>query len=488
MLPLHRAEAESAAGRKPKIRVVFCEAHNDAPIWPNIGYDFDTRRQKMFELLTRGCPQLELLPAQVMDNPKQVDQVLKGNSEVQGYILCLQGLGWNNDIGKLSGTGKPTLLVDNLFGGSGLFLTRLGQLKKSGQPVDWVSSQKDQDIVTVARCFGLLTENKSAAEIAAAFRATRRKATPALTDWQCKDNPIPAPHFDEALKQLRQTKILVVGGGWGGDEFRQASEKVVGVKFLPIAFEELAGAYAKADVEAGKVCADRWIKAAQKVVEPSRAEIIRSGIMYVAMKNLMEKHGARGISINCLGGFYGGHIKAYPCLGFSQLNSDLLVGGCEADQMSALTLMTMATLVGRPGFISDPVIDTSRNCIIYAHCLAHTKPFGPSGPSNPYRIRNHSEDRKGAAVQSLLPEGYLVTTMEINPQSRQILLHQGKSIGNNMSDMACRTKLEAEVKGDVEKLAENWRMGWHRVTFYGDLKDHVQELAARLKLQVIEEA
>ncbi len=31
-------------------------------------------------------------------------------------------------------------------------------------------------------------------------------------------------------------------------------------------------------------------------------------------------------------------------------------------------------------------------------------------------------------------------------------------------------------------------MGWHRVTFYGDLRDTVTELAQRLKLELIEEA
>ena len=210
--------------------------------------------------------------------------------------------------------------------------------------------------------------------------------------------------------------------------------------------------------------------------------------MYVAMQDLMRKHSASGISINCLGGFYGGHLKAYPCLGFSQFNNEGLVGGCEADQMSALTMAVMGALVGRPGFISDPVIDTSKNQIIYAHCVAMTKPFGPNGPANPYRIRNHSEDRQGASIQSLLPPDYMTTTLEINPVSRQVLMHQAKTAGNNPSDMACRTKLEAYVQGDIEKLTENWRMGWHRVTFYGDLRESVTEMCERLKLQLIEEA
>ena len=47
--------------------------------------------------------------------------------------------------------------------------------------------------------------------------------------------------------------------------------------------------------------------------------------------------------------------------------------------MSALTMITMGALTGRPGYISDPVIDTSKNQIIYAHCVASNRAFGPDG-------------------------------------------------------------------------------------------------------------
>jgi hypothetical protein len=480
--------AAESSGDKPKVRLVFCETTNNKPIWPNIGYDFDAPRKRILTALEQGCPDVQFLPVQVMDDPKQAAEVLKSCAEVQGYLICVQGLGWGNDISKLCSTGKPTLLADNLFGGSGLFLTRLPQIMAAGKPVDWVSSANGEDLIAAAQKFALLKSGKPAAEIAAAFRAVRRERTPAGTDWTCKPDPVPAPDFDKALRQLRETKLLVVGGGWGGAAFIKAAQEVVGVQLLPISFEELGAAYAQADAKQAEAFAERWIKQAQEVVEPSREEIVKSAAMYVAMRKVMEKHGARGISINCLGGFYGGHMKAYPCLGFSQLNSDGLVGGCEADQMSALTMAIMGALVGRPGYISDPVIDTSKNAIVYAHCVAMTKPFGPEGASNPYRLRNHSEDRKGASMQSLLPEGYLTTTLEINPQSKQVLMHQAKTIGNNPSDMACRTKLEAVVKGSLERLTETWRMGWHRVTFYGDLKGTVTELCQRLKLQLIEEA
>jgi len=482
------SRAAEAAGRKPKIRLVFCETANDKPIWPNIGYDFDGRRKRVLDMLTKGCPDVQFLPTKVMDKPEHADEVLKGNADVDGYVVCIQGLGWRNDIFKLCTTGKPTLLVDNLFGGSGMFLTQQARIMGSGKPIDWVSSSNDQDIVVSARGFGLLAEGRSASEVAAAFRVARRKRTPTETDWTCKDDAVPAPKFDEALRELRKTKLVVVGGGWGGDKFRRASQDVVGVKFVPIPFQELTAAYGKADQAKARAIADRWMKKAERVVEPSREEINKAAVMYLGMKQVMDKHGARGISINCLGGFYGGHMEAYPCLGFSQLNDDGFVGGCEADQMSALTMATMGALIGRPGYISDPVIDTAKNQIIYAHCVAMTKPFGPSGPSNSYRLRDHSEDRKGASMQSLLPPGYMTTTLEINPTSREVLMHRAKSADNNDSDMACRTKLGATVKGDIEKLTEQWRMGWHRVTFYGDLEGTVTELCDRLELKLIVEA
>lgn len=486
---LSPSAARGAEGcKKPKVRLVFCETTNDKPIWPNIGYDFDARRNQVIDVLTKGCPNIEFLVAKSMDKPDDAAKILEGDDQVQGYIVCLQGLGWRNDVFKLCTTGKPTLLVDNLFGGSGKFLTQIDRIMSSDKPVDWVSSSNDQDIVASAKHFCMLNQCKSPAEIAAAFRATRRARTPQDCDWSCEEDKIAARSFDEALEELARTKLLVVGGGWGGDRFRQASKEVVGVEFIPIAFEEIAAAYEAADKEAACEFADRWMQSAQEVVEPARAEIERSGQMYGAMKQLMQKHDAKGISINCLGGFYGGHLKAYPCLGFSQLNNDGLVGGCEADQMSALTMATMGALVGRPGFISDPVMDTSKNQIIYAHCVAMTRPFGPEGKTNPFRIRDHSEDRKGAAIQSLLPPGYMTTTLEINPVAKQVLVHRAKSAGNNPSDMACRTKLEGIVKGDIEKLTEAWRMGWHRVTFYGDLKEQVAELCDRLKLEMIEEA
>jgi hypothetical protein len=68
-------------------------------------------------------------------------------------------------------------------------------------------------------------------------------------------------------------------------------------------------------------------------------------------------------------------------------------------------------------------------------------------------------------------------------------MHQAKSVGNVEEDKACRTKLAAEVIGDIDKLMTEWdRFGWHRVTVFGDHKKAVETMSALLGIQVIKEA
>lgn len=106
----------------------------------------------------------------------------------------------------------------------------------------------------------------------------------------------------------------------------------------------------------------------------------------------------------------------------------------------------------RPGYISDPVIDTAKRQIIYAHCVAAVRPFGPTGAANPYQILTHPEDRQGASLRFLLQVGYKTPSLKISPDCKEILLHQAKAVDNDSDDRACRTKLAAEPFGDIEKL------------------------------------
>jgi len=467
---------------------VFTHIPRNRPTWPNIGYDYDRRKKELTGKLTRACPNVEFLPATVQ-NRNQAKKLLERDKEVDGYLVYMLGL-WTGGPQVIGASGRPTLFVDDLYGGSGEFLVAYAAARRRGWKVAGVSSARFEDVAEAARCFELLKRPGGTVDaFLAACTAARKKSTKAPGDLKCTADPVKTVGMDECRKKLRASTILTVGGGWGMPGSGKAIEKVFGTKVVAIGFKELHQAYLKADRPEASKWAERWIAAAEKVIEPKREEIDKSGAMYLAMLELLKRHNAQAITINCLGGFYGGHIRAYPCLGFCQLNNDGLVGACEADIFSTITMLTISHLTGRPGFISDPVIDTSKRQIIYAHCVAPTKVFGPQGRSNPYHIRNHSEDRKGAAIRSLLPLGYMTTTLEFRPSRRQMVFHQGKSVENIDEDKACRTKLAAEPRGDIERLFGEWdRWGWHRVTFYGDLRGPVEEIGKGLGMRLVEEA
>lgn len=196
-----------------------------------------------------------------------------------------------------------------------------------------------------------------------------------------------------------------------------------------------------------------WQKKAREVVEPSSEEILKSAKLYIALKNIMLEKKIDAVTIDCLGLYYADKLKAYPCLSFFQLNNEGLTGVCEADLEFTITQLLMRYLTGKPGCVSDPVIDTASNQIIYAHCVATSKVFGPDGISNPYKIRSHSEDRKGASIQSIMPVGGKVTTFKINLNREKVVLHQAETAGNVEEDKACRTKLAAKTR--AKKIMEN---------------------------------
>ncbi|MDI6699056.1 MAG: hypothetical protein QME85_08990 [Candidatus Saccharicenans sp.] len=435
------ANAPEAGAR---IRLVFSHIPPDRPTWPNIGYDYEGRKKELLAKLTGALPEIEFLPVSV-NSQSEAENLLKDERGIDGYVVYLLGI-WTGAAGVVAASGRPTILVDDLYAGSGEFLIQYAASRRAGHRVAGVASSRFEDAVEAIGCFS-------------------------------------------ALKKMRQSRILDVTdspGLWGNP---QKIKEFFGTEVIKIGSAEINEAYRRADRQRAEKWARIWMEKAEKVVEPSEEEIKRSGLMYAAMQNLMSAHRARAITVDCLSLFYTGKLPAYPCLGFCQLNDDGLVGACEGDLPSTTMMLLAGYLAGRPGYISDPVIDTSQNKIIYAHCVAPTRVFGPDGPANPYRIRNHSEDRKGAAIQSILPAGELVTSFELNSESGEIVLHQAITTGNVEEDKACRTKLAAEPVGNINRLLLEWdRFGWHRVTVYGDLKRKLEVVSHLLGLKLVEEA
>ena len=476
---------------RPKIRIIYSlhAPQQDRPDWPNVGFDFRPVMQNINTELEKRCPEFDFLST-MADTPEAAEKILAGDAalDIDGYLVYQMNC-WNQIVQTIAKTGKPVLYADFQYGGSGGFLVYTARFLRSGTPnVGFVASSRTDDLVEAVRCFSIVKEGGTAAEFAAAAARVRRKNTPDPSDLNIKTDRCTALKPEECLRRMKESKILAVGGGWPGISEEIKTE--MGIEVINVPFEEVNLAWEKADTDEARSIADRWEHTAGDIINVDRKTLETSAAMYLGQKEVLKKHGANAITINCLGGFYGGHIHAYPCLGFHELNNEGLIGACECDVRSTATMVTLTAMTdGRPGFISDPVIDTASRQIIYAHCVASNRVFGPQGDVNPFQILTHSEDRQGASVRSIFPLGYMTTTVEVSPEKRIFLLHQGVAVENVDDDRACRTKLAVEPVGDIEKLFGEWdQWGWHRVTFYGDLKEPVFALADRLGWKVFEEA
>lgn len=478
--------AESKAQTRVRLVYSLHAPQQPGPDWPNQGFDFAPVMDRFNRELAQRCKGFEFYSSTAAGED-QAKQILEGDKSmgIDGYVVFQMNC-WNRVVQSIAASGKPVLYVDFQYGGSGGFLTyNAAFLRNSAPNVGFVASSEIRDLAEAVKCFEAVKRGESVAGFVAATKQVRLRRTHKPGNLLCKADTLAPLGAAECINQMKQSKILAVRSQESGP-----AGSIMGIPIVHVPFAEVNEAWKAADQAEAAAVADRWEKTAKKVAGVTRETMVQSAAMYLAQKAVMKKHGANAITINCLGGFYGGHIHAYPCLGFHQLLNEGLVGGCECDVRSAATMVAMTALTrGRPGYISDPVIDTAKRQIIYAHCVASNRAFGPDGAANPFEILTHSEDRQGASVRSVLPVGYMTTTVEVSQERKEILLHQGKAVANDPDDRACRTKLCVEPAGDIEKLFTQWdQWGWHRVTYYGDLKQPVYALADALGWKVVEEA
>jgi len=489
-IPLKKLNAFSVGNyrKKTRIRIVYSlhAEKQPQPDWPNINFDFGPFMQHVQTELSRQLPDFDFVTA-MAKGPEEAANILKEDTSgsIDGYLVYQLNC-WNQVVQTLAESGKPVLYADFQYGGSGGFLVyNANFVRNNSSNIGFVASSDLNDLVASVKCFDIVQQGGTLADFVSATEKIRMKNTPLPGNLVCKPDQVNILPTSDCVQQLKKSKILAIRNTESG-----TLDPYMTIPVEQIPFVELNNAYNNVNREKSNEIASKWISQASAVIDVPHQTIEDSAAMYFAMKSILKQYDANAITINCLGGFYGGHIHAYPCLGFHELNNEGQVGACECDVESTATMVAFTTLTqGRPGYISDPVIDTSKRQIIYAHCVASNKVFGPDGRPNPYSIMNHSEDRQGASVRSLLPVGYMTTTMKVNNDRKEIIFHQAKAIGNDPDDRACRTKLCAEPVGDMEKLFNYWdKWGWHRVTFYGDLKEPAYDLAAALGYTILEEA
>lgn len=445
------SEAGPAEPRVPtsKIRIRKVFLAKPVPSWPTPKLDVQDEMKRLNAILDafqKEIPDVEFVGGELfrktadLGDLKDPAGLKKRIGEVDGVLVFNLTSGVGALVQPIAQVGRPTILFSQPF--SGHDWSGVAGLQKEGLKIECLATSDYHEIVDAMR-------------------------------------PLRAIH------RMKESRIVYLNTNAPGKAYVEKCKATWGADIVHCDPKRFNAAYAEADDKAVRAAADRWKSGAQKIVEPSDRDILDSARFYLAMKRILGEDNAQAITINCLGLFTAKVLPAYPCLGFCQLNNDLFVGACEGDLDSTVTMLLFRYMENKPGFISDPVIDTAKNIVIHAHCVSPTKMDGPDGPAAPYIVRSHLEDDKGAVLQVTMRVGQPITMAKVIG-NEMMLLSTAKITETPVAERGCRTKITTAVP-DARKILEGYAHGLHRVIFYGDHTRDVKRLSRFTGLQVVEE-
>ena len=268
----------------------------------------------------------------------------------------------------------------------------------------------------------------------------------------------------KTARWMRESRIVSLAGSATKDTIVQN----LGTQVWGLPRERFAEEFrrTKATTEVRDI-ARTYLKNARKVVEPSDADVLDAAKTYVACKRILDREQGDAIMIECLGGIRERRF-APPCMGFMSLRDEGIAAGCENDLNATLTLMLLQQLFDRPGFMQNCSSETEKNHYVGAHCTCPTKLNGPSGPSEPYILRNHAEAGVGVAPQVLWRTGQEVTmTRYFAGEKPEMIVYSGKVVRcyNTPPAGGCRTNVELTIN-EVEDVGDV--KGNHMTIIYGN--------------------
>lgn len=412
------------------------------------------RLERMMNTSSKSWPyNIRFMGREIVRSEEDTARFIRSCADADGIVLIEMSSKIRPYVDKIINLGQPTVLYQSPPTGH----TWLGTLQKGrqGAPVDVLSSSSLADLEPFVRIF-------------------------------------------DTNHRLKRTKILHLANRKVQEQYADAVERKFGVEIKRMNFDALNSLYESIDRKEAERAADVFINNAVKTVEPTREEIIRCNAMYLAAQKLLEEENSNAITIDCFPGLLNETLVAHPCVAFSRLNDDGLLGVCQADMPSTITSLIMQYFTGgKPGVVTNDFFDTHRNLVGHSHCVSATKMSGLAGDPEPYIIRSHQETSAGTAVKVLMQPGQVITTMKLNEPDVLVLSTQ-RIVENDDINRGCRTQFycklidpETGEEMDVDYFMHNFTpgiLGVHRVSFYGNYAADMKKLGRLMGVKVIEEA
>jgi L-fucose isomerase-like protein len=420
-------------------------------LWPKPNLDLKKEIQvyeSEFNKLKDDLSDVEFVVDELVTSPEEVTNLKGRLKDVDGILAIHFNIGITPMLNEILSAGLPTMVFAVPY--SGHEWVNFGNLmmQPAGSKMDCILTSDYQQLATAIKPF-------------------------------------------RAIHHMREAKILNLTTR-SFDEYANNVKTKFGTEIKQIDLKRMIDTYNSVDDNEARDETNRWIKEAVQVVEPSNEDIFKSCKLALAFEKIMNEEDATAMTVDCYGSMFNPLCQTYafPCLGFTRLNNMGLGGICESDLQCAMTHVLFQGLTGKPGFISDPTVDESKNSIILAHCLGTTRMDGPDKPAAAYKLRTIMERQEGVVPQVEMRTGQKVT-QAILRGTDYLPYFTGEIIAAPVSlkdDRGCRTKISVRVDGDVNKLWKNWTSGLHRQTCYGDITKELTWFCRFKDIKMVNEA
>jgi L-fucose isomerase-like protein len=206
-----------------------------------------------------------------------------------------------------------------------------------------------------------------------------------------------------------------------------------------------------------------WTAEAERIVEPTDWDLIKSARFYLAIKRLLEEYGAVAVAISCLP--FVEEMQGTPCLALMRLNDEGIPAACEGDLTALMTMVFMERLANRPGFMGNIIYaNPDENIIEINHCVLPLRMRGYDEPQKPYLLRDYHGRGMGACAAYEPEVGITVTVARFDSQFREMVFLKGQLVG--YGEDYCRTNMRVKIP-DPSAFIRQAR-GNHHILVYGD--------------------
>jgi L-fucose isomerase-like protein len=290
-------------------------------------------------------------------------------------------------------------------------------------------------------------------------------------------------------KEMERTKILVLNADYphwerflcrvsGGIE---AIKETFGIDIEYVKSEEVIERWKSIAEKRAVSIAEKWMKEAEKVVEPEKKDLLSVARLYLAMKDLLEEKGAQAITMA-----YGDDPLPVPCFAYTNLRDEGIPAACEADIISLLSMIILHYVTDKPCFMGNTFVDLKDEAIILSHCVCPRKMKGYSACAVPYVLRSYHTKRFAGSLTAFVKMNtdHEVTICRLGGDLKTMLITKGKIMSCGDINHYCRVTVKIKTddpRGFIHKTSGN-----HHVMVYGDFREELKKLNGLFGITTVE--